>query len=207
MLMSKRRTQWTLCGLAASLAVLAGIALHAVRTPARAQLSAVRDLTPNELARLQRLQGQFVYESGPTRPELWKSIEIGTQRLEPAQARRARAQLEQLLGPPPVVEVALGSENGAPSLAIQEGRSKASAPPTGDARTLTPKGARPDAAPLVLSQRLEGAALLRVVEGNGFRQERRFSPSADASRLTLEIRVSGGALAGPLSAVHIYARR
>jgi hypothetical protein len=203
---SKRLTQWTLCGLAASLAVVAGIALQ-TRAPARAQLAAVRDLTPNELGRLQRLQGQFVYESGPSRPELWKAIEVGTAGLEPAQARRKRAQLEQLLGPPPVVELALGSEGGAPSFAIQEGRSKVSASPTGDAKALTPKEARPGAASLVLTQRLEGAALLRVVEGNGFRQERRFSPNADASRLTVEIRVSGGPLTRPLSAVHVYARQ
>jgi hypothetical protein len=54
---------------------------------------------------------------------------------------------------------------------------------------------------------LEGAALLRVVEGDGFRQERRFSPGPDANRLTLEIRISGATLAGPLSAIHVYARQ
>jgi hypothetical protein len=207
MRMSKRLAQWTICGLAVSLAVVAGITLHSARSPALAQLPAARDLTPAELSRLQRLQGQFLYDSGPSRTELWKTIEVGTAGLEPAQARRTRAQLEQLLAPPPVVELTLGSENNAPSLAIQEGRSKVSASPTGDAKTVTPKGARQGAAPLVLSQRLEGAALLRVVEGNGFRQERRFSPNADASRLRLEIRVSGGPLARPLSAVHVYSRQ
>jgi hypothetical protein len=95
---------------------------------------------------------------------------------------------------------------GAPSLAIQEGGSKASAPPTGEARAVVPKGARPDAQPLQLTQQLEGTALLRVVEGKGFRQERRFSLSADANSLTVELRVSGAALPSPLSASYVYAR-
>lgn len=207
MRMSKTLTKWTVAGAAVSLTVAAGIALQTVRSPARAQLSGRAELTPAQLTKLQSMQGEFVLASEPARPELWKSIEAGTARLDPAQARRTRAQLEQLLGPVPRVELALESENGAPSFAIQEGRAKASAPPTGEARALVPKGSRADAQPLQLSQRLEGSALLRVVEGKGFRQERRFSLSADANRLTVEIRVSGAALQAPLSASYVYARR
>jgi hypothetical protein len=192
--------------MAASLMITAGITLQTVRAPARAQRSGATGLAPAELTRLERMQGQFMYESGPARLELWKSIEAGTTGLDLAQARHVRAQLEQLLGPAPHVELALETEAGALSLAIQEGRAKASAPPTGEARALTPKGSRADATPLQLSQRLEGTTLLRVVEGKGFRQERRFSLSADASRLTLEIRVSGSALPSPLSAAYVYRR-
>jgi hypothetical protein len=66
---------------------------------------------------------------------------------------------------------------------------------------------RADTAPLQLSQRLGGTTVLRVVEGKGFRQERRFALSADASRMTLKIRVSGAALQAPVSAAYVYARR
>jgi hypothetical protein len=96
------------------------------------------------------------------------------------------------------VELTLETEGGAPSLAIQEGRTKASAPPTGEARAVVPKGERPGVQPLQLSQWLDGAALLRVVEGKGFRPERRFSLSADAKSLMVELRVSGAALPSPL---------
>jgi hypothetical protein len=152
------------------------------------------------------MQGEFVLESGPTRTDLWKSIEVGMQGLEPAQARRTQAQLEQLLGPTKRVQVALELAAGAPTLTIQEGRTQASAPVTGEARAVVPKGSRPDAQPLQLSHQVQGNALLRVVEGKGFRQERRFSLSADAQRLGLEIRVSGAALPTPLSAAYVYRR-
>jgi len=207
MRLSRRLATWTIAGVTASLVVTAGIALQATRSPASAQPSGSGGLTPDELTRLQRLQGQFVIESGPSRPELWKMIEVGAAGPDPAQRRRTRAQLEQLLGPAPSVELALETANGAPSLAIQEGRAKASVPPTGEIRAVVPKGERPDAAPLQLSQRLEGNALLRVVEGKGFRQERRFVLGTDAKQLTLQIRVSGAALRGPLSVSYMYTRR
>jgi hypothetical protein len=206
MRISARFAKWTVAGLAANLAVAAGIAVQVGRAPARAQRSGPPELTPAAQARLASMQGAFAIESGPTRPELWKSIEVGTQGLDPARARRTRAQLEQLLGPAPSVELALGTEGGAPSLTIQEGRAKASAPPTGEARAFVPKGSRADSTPLQLSQKLEGMALLRVVEGKGFRQERRFSLSPDTSHLTLDIRVSGATLPSPLSASYVYAR-
>jgi hypothetical protein len=206
MRISRSLTKWTIAGLAAGLTVSAGIAVQTIRSPARAQLTRATELTPAQLTRLQQMQGQFVYESGPSRPELWKSIEVGTTGLDPAQARHTRAQLEQLLGAPPSVELALETEGGAPSLSIQEGRSKASAPPTGEARAVVPKGARPDVQPLQLSQRLEETALLRVIEGKGFRQERRFSLSADGNSLAVQIHISGAALPSPLSASYVFRR-
>jgi hypothetical protein len=203
---SKKLTAWAFGALSVTAAITAAISIQTFNHPASAQPSGIAGLTPAQLKRLQSMQGQFVYESGISRPELWRSIEAGTKGLEPAQARRTRAQLEQLLGPPPHVELALEGDAGAePSLAIQEGRAKASAPANGQARALVPKGSRADAQ-LQLSQQLLGNTLLRVVEGKGFRQERRFTLSGDANSLTLEIRVSGPMLANPLSTSALYRR-
>lgn len=196
---------WTVGILVAGLTTMAAIGMYTARTPALAQRVSDTALTAGQLTELQRLQGEFTYESGPSRPELWKAVENGTSAVDPAQARRTRAQLEQLLSPPPYVELAL--ETGTtPTLAIQEGRAKASAPVTGEQRAIVPKGARPDAQPLQLSQQLQGTTLVRVVEGKGFRQERRFTLSADAANLTLEIRVSGAALPRALSSTATYRR-
>jgi hypothetical protein len=199
-----RLATWSTGILAAGLTVTVAIAAYAGRSPARAQQSG-GDLNPAQLARLQSMQGDFVYESGPLRPELWKAIEAGTRERDPAQARRTRAQLEQLLAPPPHVELMLETA-AVPTMAIQEGRSQASAPLTGEARAIVSKGARADAQPLQLSQRLSGSTLVRVVEGKGFRQERSFTLGADGATLTLEIRISGAALPSPLSSSATYRR-
>jgi hypothetical protein len=199
-----RLATWSTGILAACLTVTVAIAAYAGHSPARAQQSG--GLTTAQLARLQSMQGEFVLEVGPARPELWKAIETGTRAGDPVQARRTRAQLEQLLAPPPQVKLGLEAAT-VPTMAIQEGRSQASAPLTVEARAVVAKGARPDAVPLQLSQRLQGTTLVRLVEGNGFRQERHFSLSADGAMLTLEIRVSGAVLQSPLSSSATYRRR
>jgi hypothetical protein len=208
MLMSRKRTMWTLGVLVANLMITAALGLQTLGTSARAQLSGIAGLTAAQLTRVQRMQGEFIYQSrAASRAAAWKAIEVGTTGLGPAQRRRTRAQLEQLLAPPPHIEFALETASGGtPSLTVHEGRSVTSAPLTGEARALLPKGARADAQPLQLSHQLQGTSLLRVVEGNGFRQERRFSLSADAVTLTLEIRVAGPTLAGPLATTAVYRR-
>ena len=190
---------------AVGLTAAAAIAAYPTNRFAHAQPSISTNLTPNQLNRLQRMQGEFSYQSGPSRPELWKSVEASTTKLDPVQAQRTRAKLEQLLTPPPRVVFALDMATAAPIFAIEEGRAGASAPLTGEPRTIRPKGAAAEAQALQLSQQLQGKALVRVVEGRGFRQERRFTLQVDGS-LTLEIRVTGPVLAGMLSSSASYRR-
>lgn len=207
MRMLSKRAMWTSGVLAAGMATTIAIALQTSRTPASAQPSGIAGLTPAQLTRLQSMEGEYVYESGASGPALWKAVEAGTVGLKPAQARRTRAQLEQLLTPPPRIALALESgSDGAPGLAIAEGRVRSTAPLSGEARSIVPKGVRADSEPLRLSQQLQGANLVRVVEGNGFRQERRFGTNADGTQLTLQLHVSGAALPKPLSTSAVYRR-
>jgi hypothetical protein len=205
--MASKRAMWTFGVLAAGLTTTAVITLQTSRTPASAQPSGIAGLSTAQLTRLQGMQGEYAYESGTSGPTLWKAVEAGTIGLDSAQARRTRAQLEQLLTPPPRIALALEAGSaGAPSLAIEEGRVRSAASLNGEARAIVPKGARADSEPLQLSQQLQGATLLRTIDGNGFHQERRFIASADGTQLTLQIRVSGAALSSPLSASAVYRR-
>jgi hypothetical protein len=67
------------------------------------------------------------------------------------------------------------------------------------------KGARSDAEPVQLSHQVQGTTLLRIIESNGLRQERRFALSSD-DKLTLEVRVFSPGVTGSLTMTAVYRR-
>lgn len=200
----ERRAYWLVGACTSAFALL--IAQYE-STPARSQPSRGPEPTQAQLTQLQRLEGEFVYESGVDRIELWRAIERGTREVDAAHVRRDRARLEQLLWPPPRIQIAVEADSaGVASMAVQEGRTRVSASLAGEAKPVRISSASRETA-LQMSQRLDGKTLLRVIDGHDFHQERRLTVSEDRQSVVLEIHVTGLRLRDPLTARAIYRRR